>query len=229
MSKFSIFIKGITKENPVLVLILGLCPVLAVSTQASNAVGLGVATLFVLLCSNIALSLLRKIIPSKVRIPCYIVLIAGFVALVQMLVEAYAFELHLALGIFLPLIAVNCVIFARAEMFASKNTVSNSIIDALGMGLGFTIALFIVASIREILGNGTLTLISLGNLHFAITMPVLSEFNFPIITLAPGGFVVFGVLIAAVNKISNGMAIKKKEFGCHNCPSAIVCGKGGIK
>ena len=220
MSKLAIFTKGIVKENPVLVLILGICPVLAVSTQASNAIGLGLATTFVLLGSNIAVSLLRNVIPSKVRIPCYIVLIAGFVALVQMIVEAYAFELHLALGIFLPLIAVNCVIFARAEIFANKNTIGNSIIDALGMGLGFTLALLAIAGIREALGSGTL---------FGFDLPGLSYFHIPIMTLAPGGFIVFGVLIAIVNKVSKGTAIKKKEFSCENCPSAIVCGKGGAK
>lgn len=145
MKNVSIFTKGILKENPVLVLLLGLCPVLAVTTSAINAIGLGIATTFVLLGSNIVISLLRKAIPSKVRIPCYIVIIAGFVALVQMLVEAYAFEIHLALGIFLPLIACNCLIFARAEIFASKNSPLKSIIDAFGMGLGFTLAVFIIA------------------------------------------------------------------------------------
>jgi len=218
VSKLSIFTKGIIRENPVLVLILGICPVLAVSTQATNAIGLGLATTFVLLGSNIAISLLRKVIPSKVRIPCYIVLIAGLVALVQMLVEAYAFDLHLSLGIFLPLIAVNCVIFARAEIFASKNTISNSIIDALGMGIGFTLGILAIAAIREAFGNGTL---------FGLELPVLSSFNVPILTLAPGGFIVFGCLVALVNKISKGNMIRKKQFVCANCPSNIVCGKGG--
>ena len=220
MSKLSIFTKGIVKENPVLVLILGICPVLAVSTQAFNAIGLGLATTFVLIGSNICISLLRSVIPSKVRIPCYIVLIAGLVALVQMIVEAYAFELHMALGIFLPLIAVNCVIFARAEIFASKNKIGDSIIDALGMGIGFTLALLAIAGIREALGSGTL---------FGFDLPVLSSFNIPILTLAPGGFIVFGILIAIVNKVSKGQAIKKKEFGCEGCPSAVACGKGGAE
>ena len=220
MSKISIFTKGIIKENPVLVLILGICPVLAVSTRATNAVGLGLATTFVLLGSNICISLLRRVIPAKVRIPCYIVLIASLVALVQMIVEAYAYELHLALGIFLPLIACNCVIFARAEIFASKNTIGSSIIDALGMGLGFTLATLAIAAIREVFGAGTL---------FGFSLPGLSYVNIPILTLAPGGFIVFGVLIALVNKISKGTAIKKKEFGCKSCPSAFVCGKGGAE
>jgi len=220
----TIFMRGITRENPVLVLLLGLCPALAVSTIAFNAIGLGLATTFVLFCSNIIISLLRRVIPDKVRIPSYIVIIAGFVALVQMLVEAYAFELHLALGIFLPLIAVNCVIFARAEIFASKNTVFNSIIDALGMGLGFTFALFIIASIREAFGTGTLTLIALGNLQVEFSLPVLSEFNIPIMTLAPGGFVALALLIAIINKVTKGKALKHN--GCTSCPMAVACGRG---
>lgn len=216
MTKSAIFIKGIIKENPVLVLILGICPVLAVSTLAISALGLGIATTFVLLASNIVISLLRRLIPSKVRIPCYIVLIAGFVALVQMIVEAYAFTLHQSLGIFLPLIAVNCIIFARAEMFASDNKVSDSVVDALGTGIGFTLAIFIMASLREILGSGT---------FFGFSLPLISDYSIPIFTMAPGGFIVFGVLIAIVNKISKGKAIKKKDFTCDNCPSAVACGK----
>ena len=215
MSKSVILMKGLVRENPVFVLALGLCPALAVSTEVFNAVGLGAATTFVLLCSNIAISLLRKVIPDKVRIPCYIVLIAGFVALVQMIVEAYFFNLHMALGIFLPLIAVNCVIFARVEVFASKNTIINSIVDAIGMGAGFTLALVIIATIREVLGNGT---------WFGLPLPALYEFNIPLITLAPGGFIVFGVLIAIVSKITKDR--NKNEFTCANCPTAMACGIG---
>ena len=224
MNKATIFMKGLVRENPVLVLILGLCPALAVSTDAFNAIGLGAATTFVLLGSNIAISLLRKVIPDKVRIPCYIVLIAGFVALVQMVVEAYFFNLHMALGIFLPLIACNCVISGRAEMFANKNSVGNSVIDAAGMGIGFTIALLAIATIREILGNGTWFGIELPVLGNAI--PSFSNFNIPLITLAPGGFIVFGVLIATVNKITKGKATQKKEHNCAKCPSAMACGHG---
>ena len=150
-NKLSILLNGIIKENPVLVLILGICPALAVSTQTNNAVGMGLATTFVLICSNIAISLLRNVIPNKIRIPCYIVLIAGFTTVVQMVVEAYAYNLYLALGIFLPLIAVNCIVFARAEMFANKNKVLDSAVDAVGMGIGFTIALLLIATIREVL------------------------------------------------------------------------------
>ena len=217
MSKTVIFMKGLIRENPVLVLVLGLCPALAVSTDVVNAVGLGAATTFVLLCSNITISLFRKVIPDKVRIPCYIVLIAGFVALVQMIVEAYFYSLHLALGIFLPLIAVNCVIFARAEMFASKNGAVNSIVDAIGMGAGFTLALVLIATMREILGSGT---------WFGISIPVLREFNIPLMTFAPGGFIVLGVLLALTSKLTKGRWTQKKEFGCSSCPQAIACGMG---
>ena len=217
MKKMEVLMKGIVRENPVLVLLLGLCPALAVSTDVFNAVGLGAATTFVLVCSNVTISLLRKVIPDKVRIPCYIVLIAGFVALVQLIVEAYFFSLHVALGIFLPLIAVNCVIFARAEIFANKNKMFISVIDALGMGAGFTLALILIATIREILGNGT---------WFGIALPVLNEFNIPLMTFAPGGFIVFSILIAAVNKITKGRATPNKEFTCGKCPSAMACGFG---
>lgn len=218
MSKMQNFLKGLIRENPVLVLILGTCPTLAVTTQASNAIGMGVAATAVLLCSNIAISALRNVIPDKVRIPCYIVLIAGFVTLVEMFMEAYAYSLYQALGIYLSLIVVNCIILGRAEMYASKNGIIDSAIDALGMGCGFTLALLAMASIREILGSGT---------WFGLEIPVLVDNNISIMTMAPGGFFVFGCLIALVNKISNGKAIKKKEFGCAGCPSAAACGKLG--
>lgn len=216
MKKLGILINGILKENPVLVLILGTCPTLAISTQASNAIGMGLAATAVLVCSNIAISALRKVIPDNVRIPCYIVLIAGFVTIVQMLVKAYAPALDESLGIYLPLIVVNCIILGRAEMFANKNTVWDSTLDGIGMGLGFTFALFVMAAIREILGSGT---------FFGNPIPVLIDNNISIMILAPGGFFVYGCMIAVVNKLSNGKAIKKKEFGCMGCPSATACGK----
>jgi len=137
-----------------------------------------------------------------------------------MILEAYAYPLYQALGIFLPLIAVNCIIFARAEVYANKNKLIDSAIDALGMGAGFTLALFIMASVREILGAGT---------WFGIELPVLAENNISIFTMAPGGFAVFAIIIAVVNKISKGKAVKKKEFGCAGCPSAPFCTKGGVK
>jgi len=159
---------------------------------------------------------MRKIIPNKVRIPCYIILIAGFTSIVEMVVKAYAYSLFQALGIFLPLIAVNCIVFARAEMFANKNNVLDSAIDAVGMGAGFTIALFLIATIREILGSGS---------WFGLKIPVLSDNRIEAFTLAPGGFIAFGLLIAIINKISKGRAIKKNDFGCDFCPSKSVCKK----
>ena len=170
----------------------------------------------VLLGSNVCISALRNIIPDKVRIPCYIVLIASFVTAVQMIVSAYAPDLNDSLGIYLPLIVVNCIILGRAEMFANKNGVIDSALDAIGMGIGFTLTLLVMSSIREILGNGT---------WYGIEIPILCDNPITIFTMAPGGFFVFGLLIAIVNKISNGKAVKKKEFGCENCPSAAVCGK----
>ena len=212
MSRLSNLVKGIIRENPVLVLVLGTCPTLAVSTQTVNAFGMGIAATAVLIGSNAAISLLRRVIPDKVRIPCYIVLIAGFVTIVQMILEAYAYSLFQALGIYLPLIVVNCIILGRAEMYANKNTVFDSIIDAVGMGIGFTLTLLVMSSIREILGNGT---------WFGMEIPVLKDANISIMTMAPGGFIVFGCLIALVNKISK----KKVEAGCEACPSRAACGK----
>lgn len=209
------FLKGIIKENPVLVLVLGTCPSLAVTTSVISALGMGAAATVVLLCSNIVVSALRNIIPDKVRIPCYIVLIAGFVTMVQMLVKAFAPALDESLGIFLPLIVVNCIILGRAEMYANKNKILDSAIDALGMGIGFTFALLLMGTIREVLGNGT---------WMGIQIPVLDENNISIMTMAPGGFLVFGILMAIVGKISKGKNAKK-EFGCAGCPSAELCGK----
>lgn len=213
-SNWSILLNGIIKENPALVLILGTCPTLAVTTMASNGIGMGLAATVVLICSNIVISLLKNIIPDKVRIPCYIVVIAGFVTIVQFLVKAYAPALDKELGVFLPLIVVNCIILGRAEMFANKNTVLASACDGIGMGLGFTLALFCMGSIRELLGNGTW-------MGFTITANLWD----PIIVflLAPGGFMVYGGLIALVNHLTKGKAIKKKEFGCAGCPSASTC------
>ena len=215
MNKRQNLLKGIIKENPVLVLVLGTCPSLAVTTNVMSALGMGAAATIVLLCSNVVISALRNIIPDKVRIPCYIVLIAGFVTMVQMLVKAFAPALDEALGIYLPLIVVNCVILGRAEMFANKNKVIDSAIDAVGMGAGFTLALLLMATIREVLGNGT---------WLGISIPILEENNISIMTMAPGGFLVFGILIAIVNKISGGKNAKK-SFGCAGCPSARVCNK----
>ena len=215
MNTLQNFSKGLIKENPVLVLVLGTCPTLATSTTVTYALGMGLAATVVLLCSNVVISALRKVIPDKVRIPCYIVLIAGFVTMVQMLVKAFAPALDAALGIYLPLIVVNCIILGRAEMFANKNKVFDSAIDALGMGAGFTLALALMATIREVFGNGT---------FMGFSISVLADNHISILTMAPGGFFVFGLLIAAVNKFSAHKP-KKQEFGCTGCPSAEICGK----
>ena len=215
MNTLQNFSKGLIKENPVLVLVLGTCPTLATSTSVTNALGMGVAATVVLICSNVVISALRKIIPDKVRIPCYIVLIAGFVTMVQLLVKAFAPALDQSLGIYLPLIVVNCIILGRAEMFANKNKVFDSAVDAVGMGAGFTLALALIATIREVFGNGS---------FMGVPIPVLSDNKISIMTMAPGGFFVFGCLIALVNKFSAHKP-KKEEFGCAGCPSAAVCGK----
>jgi len=213
--KLSILTNGLIRENPVLVLVLGTCPTLATTVQVSNAIGMGLAATMVLICSNAAISLLRHIIPEKVRIPCYIVLIAGFVTVVQMLVKAFVPTLNDSLGIFLPLIVVNCIILGRAEMFASKNSVSDSVLDGIGMGLGFTLTLCVMSSIREVLGNGT---------WMGYAIPVLKQNHVSILTMAPGGFFVFGCLIALVAKLSKGKNSKNCS-GCEGCPAAAACGK----
>lgn len=216
MNKLGIVTKGIIKENPVLVLLLGTCPTLAVTTSAINGLGMGVSTMAVLICSNIVISLLKNIIPDKVRIPCYIVVIAGFVTIVQLLLKAYLPSLDEALGLFIPLIVVNCIILGRAEMFASKNSVIDSALDGLGMGIGFTLALGAMGLIREFIGGGT----AFGLDIYASTSITPAG----IFMLAPGGFFVFACLIAAVNYFTKGRAIKKKEFGCEGCMMASMCG-----
>ena len=216
MNKLSIMLKGLIKENPVFVLVLGTCPTLAVSDSVSGALGRGIDAAAVLICSNIVISALRNIIPDKVRIPSYIVVIAGFVTVIQMLLHAYLPSLYEALGTYLALIVVNCIILGRAEMFASKHNVVDSALDGLGMGLGFTLALFMMGTVREVFGAGS---------FFGYEIPGLSHYTVSILTQAPGGFMVFGILIAVVNKITKGKALKKKEFGCAGCPSYAVCGK----
>lgn len=214
VSKLSILTKGIIKENPVLVLLLGTCPTLATTGSALNGLGMGVSATAVLICANIVISLLAKIIPDKVRIPCYIVVIAGFVTIVQFVLQAFVPALYDSLGLFIPLIVVNCIILGRAEMFASKNNVIDSALDGIGMGLGFTLALGVMGAIREIIGAGTI---------FGIAVPFLSAHPIMVIALAPGGFLVYAVMIAAINHFSNGKAIQKKEFGCAGCAMASTC------
>ncbi len=210
-----IFTKGLIKENPVLRLVLGTCPTLAVTTAAINGIGMGIAATVVLVGSNLVISLLRKVIPDRVRIPAYITIIAGFVTIVQMLVKAFAPAIDAALGIYLPLIVVNCIILARAEMFASKNTVLPSVLDGLGMGAGFTATLVVMGAIRELIGAGTL-----------FSLPVTSAFMDPMLVaiLPPGGFFVFGVLVALANKLAKRMGKKPVEAtGCAGCPAAGAC------
>ena len=207
------FTKGIIKENPVLVLLLGTCPTLAVTTSVSNAFGMGAAATAVLLGSNVAISALRKVIPDKVRIPSYIVIIAAFVTIVEMVMHAFLPGLYDALGVFLSLIVVNCIILGRAEMFASKNGVGASALDALGMGIGFTVALVAMSTVREVFGAGS---------WMGMTIPFVSDYTVPILKEAPGGFFVFGCLIALVNKFASHKP--KKEFSCQGCPSFGLCG-----
>lgn len=189
---FKEFFKGIGSENPTFRLILGLCPTLAVSTSVVNGIGMGVAATFVLIGSNAIISLVRRSIPDEIRIPCFIVIVATFVTIVELTMKAYAPELSKALGIFVPLIVVNCMVLGRAEAFACKQGVLASIMDALGMGVGFTLALTLISSIREILGNGTI----LGFLVLKNFEPVLY------IVLAPGALLVIGLLIGGINYIS---------------------------
>lgn len=214
-SKFSVLTKGIVKENPVLRLVLGTCPTLAVTTAAINGIGMGVAATVVLLGSNIAISLLRKVIPDKVRIPAFITIIATFVTIIQMLVKAFLPSIDSALGIFLPLIVVNCIILARAEMFASKNSVLPSILDALGMGIGFTAALTLMGMIRELIGTGAIFGVSVTQ---GAIEPML------VFILPPGGFFVFGMLVALSNKLATKMGKKPaKNMGCGNCSMCSGC------
>jgi electron transport complex protein RnfE len=185
------FTKGLFKENPIFVIALGLCPTLATSTMVINALGMGAGVIFVLVCSNIFISLLKNFIPDNVRIPAYIVVIASFVTIVQMVMEAYAPALYAALGVFVPLIVVNCIILGRAEAFANKNKVLPSILDGLGMGIGFTLALTLIALIREVLGSGTITLPGC-----VITVPVISIAPMRVIAFPAGALLVLGLLKA---------------------------------
>ena len=190
--KIKEFTKGIVKENPIFVLALGLCPALAVSSSVSNALGMGACVIFVLLCSNLIISLLRNFIPKDVRIPCFIVIIATFVTIVSLTLQAYLPELNESLGIYIPLIVVNCIILGRAEAYASKNPPLNSILDALGMGVGFTVSLALIALFREFLGNAN---ISLSGYSFGIPFAPMTFFIMP-----AGAFLVIGILLALFKK-----------------------------
>ena len=206
MSKLQNFLKGLIKENPVLVLVLGTCPTLAISTSIVAAFGMGLAATAVLILSNMAISAIRKIVPDPVRIPCYIVVIAGFVTVVELVMEAYAFSLYQSLGVYLSLIVVNCIILGRAEMYASKHGVVDSAIDGAGMGIGFTLALTLMGAIRELIGSGSV---------FGVHVLGPSYEPMLLIVLASGGFFTFGLLLGLFNlivkKIEKKRAAKEAE------------------
>ena len=215
-NNLSILTNGILKENPVLVLILGTCPTLATTSTVTGALGMGLAALLVLLCSNVFISLLRKIIPETMRIPCYIVIIAGFVTVVKMLVQAYLPDLYATLGVYLDLITVNCIILGRAEMFAGKNAVFASALDGVGMGLGFTLSLGAMATVREVLGAGSFA---------GVAIPFMENYKIEFMTKAPGGLLVYGLLIALIYVVTKGKAPVKKSFSCSGCANAGTCHK----
>ena len=189
-NKLSLIIKGIIKENPTFVLILGMCPTLGTTTSAINGLGMGVATMAVLIMSNIVISLIKNVIPDKVRIPAFIVVIASFVTVIQMLMQAYVPSLYAALGVFIPLIVVNCIILGRAEAFASKNGVLDSALDGVGIGVGFTLSLTAIGAVREVLGSGAIFGVSLG----------IGDYMPLVFVLAPGAFLVLGFLMVLFNK-----------------------------
>lgn len=191
MSKLQLITKGILKENPTFVLVLGMCPTLGVTSSAINGMGMGVATMAVLILSNMVISMIKNLVPDKVRIPAFIVVIASFVTIIQMLMQAYIPSLYASLGVFIPLIVVNCIILGRAEAFASKNSVWDSALDGVGIGLGFTLSLTFVGAVRELLGAGSI----FGYTFAGEGMPML-------FILAPGGFLVLGYLMVLFNKIA---------------------------
>ncbi len=203
------FTKGLWRENPIFRLVLGMCPTLAITTSVENGLGMGLAATFVLVCSNIVISSIRNYIPTRIRIPCFIVVIATFVTVVDLTMHAFAYELYKNLGIFIPLIVVNCVILGRAEAFASKHPVSLSIADGLGMGIGFLLGLTALAAVREILGNASFTI--WGNLGWKTTgvKPVI------LMILAPGGFIALGLLLGMMNHIQSIIARRR---GSHYAP-----------
>ena len=206
--------KGLFKENPTFIIMLGMCPTLGVSTQVSNALGMGLSLIYVLTFYNMAISALIQIIPDTIRIPSYIVIIASFVTIVEMVLHAYVPSVYAALGVYLPLIVVNCIILGRAEAFASKNSVVDSALDGVGMGIGFTLALGCMGLIREFFGSGTLFGIEV----LTNVVPGMGIFN-----LAPGGFFTFAILVAIVNVIKKDKPVKK-DFGCEGCSLASSCG-----
>ena len=218
MTVGQIFTRGIWRENPIFRLLLGLCPTLAVTTSIENGLGMGLATIFVLFCSNTIISMLRGFIPKKVRIPAFIVVIASFVTIVDLVMHGFFYELHKSLGLFIPLIVVNCIILGRAEAFASRNGLLHSMVDGLGMGLGFTLGLVVLGAVRELLGAGTL-----------LGYPLLGP-DFPpllVMILPPGAFISLGLLLAGMNKLEERRAIRTGEEYAPpremDCGSCVLC------
>ena len=201
MNKLQLILKGIVKENPTFVLILGMCPTLGTTTSAANGFGMGVATMAVLIMSNLVISLIKNIIPDKVRIPAFIVVIASFVTVIQMLMQAYVPALYASLGVFIPLIVVNCIILGRAEAFASKNGAFDSILDGVGIGLGFTLSLTVIGLVREILGSGAVFGYPL-NLNYIAADGSQMSYMPLVFVLAPGGFLTLGYIMVLFNKLA---------------------------
>lgn len=223
--QMKIFTNGFIRENPLLVLNIGLCSSLGVTTSIFNGLGMGMGMTFVLLMSEIVISIFRKLIPSAIRLPIFIIIIAAFTTIVQLVLQAFVEPLYEALGVFLPLIVVNCIIMGRVEAFASKNNTGNSILDALGMGIGYTCVLVIISLIRELFGAGTLTIWT------GLSVTVIPEaYRIGILNSAPGGFLVFGILAAivqwgkAIAAEKQGKKLEIPEPGCDGCSSAATCG-----
>ena len=215
--KLMILLRGIIQENPVLILILGTCPTIGMTKDVISAFSLALATTIVLICSNIVISALRKIIPDTVRIPSYIVVIATFVTAVEMLLAAKFPDIYSSISKFIPLIVVNCIILGRAEMFARKNNVADSALDGIGMGAGILVALVLIATVREVLGNGSFA---------GFDIPFLANFKLPILKETAGGFLVYGIIIGVMNKLTEKKGgVKKKSFSCEGCPSSHLCNK----
>jgi len=226
--QMKIFTNGFIRENPLLVLNIGLCSSLGVTTSIFNGLGMGMGMMFVLLMSEIVISIFRKLIPSAIRLPVFIIIIAAFTTIVQLVLQAFVQPLYDALGVFLPLIVVNCIIMGRVEAFASKNNIGNSILDALGMGIGYTLVLVIISLIRELFGAGTITIWT------GLSVTVIPEaYRIGILNSAPGGFLVFGFLAAIVQGIKAAKANKKGEKidipepGCEGCSTASTCASKG--
>ena len=198
MNKWKIFINGVLKENPTFILLLGMCPTIGVTTSAFNGFGMGLATTFVLIMSNLLISMLKNVIPDTVRIPAFVVVISAFVTIVDLLMQAYFTSLHAQLGLFIPLIVVNCILLARAEAFAFKNTVLDSSVDGLGMGIGFTLSLTLLGTVRELLGNFSI-----------FGQKIIDGDGMLVFVLAPGGFLVLGLLLALINSLKNRKQVKQ--------------------